>query len=86
MLSLAPLASAPWLESLLKSCLARFIHRSARLDSLVPLGDLFRRPVPHLCANPVQEFRLGSPVAHPLLECRIVEFEEVEKIAIEADG
>ena len=26
------------------------------------------------------------PTAHPLLECRGVEFEEVEKIAIEADG
>ena len=39
-----------------------------------------------MCADPVQEFRIGSPVKHPLLERRGVEFEEVEKIAIEADG
>jgi len=39
-----------------------------------------------MCADPVQEFRIGFPVKHPLLERRGVEFEEVEKIAIEADG
>ena len=71
---------------MLKSYLARLIRRSACFDALVPLGDLFRRPAPHMCADPVQEFRIGSPVKHPLLERRGVEFEEVEKIAIEADG
>ena len=73
-------------KSLLKACLARLIHRSACLDSLVPLCQLFRRPVPHVYVNPVQEFRIGSPKKHTLFECRGLEFEEVEKIAIEADG
>jgi len=71
---------------MLKSYLARLIRRSACFNALVPLGDLFRRPAPHMCADPVQEFRIGSPVKHPLLERRGVEFEEVEQVAIEADG
>lgn len=37
-------------------------------------------------SNPAQDFRIGSPVSQPLLERRLVELEEVEKIAIEANG
>ena len=37
-------------------------------------------------ADPVQGFRIGSSVTHLLLECRAVQFEEVEKIVIETDG
>ena len=70
----------------MKSCPSCFIHRSARLDPVVPLGKLFWRPVPHVDANPVQEFCISSSKKHPLFEYRGLEFEEVEKIAIEADG
>ncbi len=37
-------------------------------------------------ADPVQGFRIGSSGTHLLLECRAVQFEEVEKIVIETDG
>jgi hypothetical protein len=33
----------------------------------------------------VKQFRIGFPDTYPLLECRGVEFEKVEKIEIEAD-
>ena len=46
---------------------------------LVPLGDFFYRAAPHVRADPVQEFRISFSVTHSVLECRGVQFEEVER-------
>ena len=46
---------------------------------VVPLGDFFYRAAPHVRADPVQEFRISFSVTHSVLECRGVQFEEVER-------
>jgi hypothetical protein len=39
-----------------------------------------------VCADPVEEFRIGSSKKHPLFESRGVELKETEKIEIETGG
>ena len=66
--------------------IANRFPKNACLDALGPLGDSFYRPAPDVRADPIQGFRIGSSVTHLLFECIAVQFEVVEKIAIETDS